>query len=72
MNTPILLIRTRMTFNTHLLTAPTKNWRFSAPQTHLWLNKHLFTAGSFVLKNVHFLLLQNDSSNFMTQQLDIY
>jgi len=34
----------------HQLTAPTKNWRFSAPQTHLWLIKHWFSASTFVVK----------------------
>ena len=26
------------------------NWRFSAPQTHLWLIKHWFSADTFVVK----------------------
>jgi len=30
------------------ITAPTKNWRFRAPQTHLWLIKHWFSASTFV------------------------
>jgi len=27
-----------------------QNWRFSAPQTHLWLIKHWFSASTFVVK----------------------
>jgi len=38
-----------------LITAPTKNWRFSAPQTHLWLIKHWFSASTFVVKIANFL-----------------
>jgi len=31
------------------ITTPTKNWRFSTPQTHLWLIKHWFSASTFVV-----------------------
>jgi hypothetical protein len=27
-----------------------QKWRFSAPQTHLWLIKHWFSASTFVVK----------------------
>jgi hypothetical protein len=27
-----------------------QKWRFSAPQAHLWLIKHWFSASTFVLK----------------------
>jgi len=37
------------------ITAPTKNWRFSAPQTHLWLIKVWFSASTFVVKIANFL-----------------
>jgi len=32
------------------VTAPTKNWRFSASQTHLWLIKVWFYASTFLVK----------------------
>jgi len=32
------------------ITAPTRNWRFSAPQRHLWLIKVWFSASTFVVK----------------------
>jgi len=37
------------------ITAPTKNWRFSAPQTHLWLIKQWHSASTFVVKIANFL-----------------
>jgi len=37
------------------ITAPTRNWRFSASQTHLWLIKHWFSASTFVVKIANFL-----------------
>jgi len=38
-----------------LVTAPTKNWRFSTPQTHLWFIKHWFSASTYVVKIANFL-----------------
>jgi hypothetical protein len=32
------------------VTAVWQKWRFSAPQTHLWLIKHWFSASTFVVK----------------------
>jgi len=37
------------------ITAPTRNWRFSSPQTHLWSIKHWFSASTFVVKIANFL-----------------
>ena len=36
--------------NNEPLTAVWQKWRFSAPQTHLWLIKHWFSASTFVVK----------------------
>jgi hypothetical protein len=36
-----------------------QKWRFSAPQTHLWLIKHLFSASTFVVKIATFAKPQN-------------
>ena len=36
--------------NSLRLTGVWKNWRFSAPQTHLWLIKLWFSASTFVVK----------------------
>ncbi|MCX6351391.1 MAG: hypothetical protein NTX03_05990 [Bacteroidetes bacterium] len=33
-----------------LVTRVWQKWRFSAPQTHLWLIKHWFSASTFVVK----------------------
>jgi len=33
-----------------VLTGVWQKWRFSAPQTHLWLNKDWFSATTFVVK----------------------
>jgi hypothetical protein len=33
-----------------LITRVWQKWRFSAPQTHLWLIKHWFSASTFVVK----------------------
>jgi hypothetical protein len=41
--------------NNEGITAPTRNWRFSAPQTHLWLIKVWFSASTFVVKIANFL-----------------
>jgi hypothetical protein len=37
-----------LTFRAH--TRVWQKWRFSAPQTHLWLIKILFSASTFVVK----------------------
>jgi len=37
------------------ITAPTRKWRFSTPQTHLWLIKHWFSASTFVVIIATFL-----------------
>jgi hypothetical protein len=36
--------------NNEPLTRVWQKWRFSAPQTHLWLIKHWFSASTFVVK----------------------
>jgi hypothetical protein len=41
------------------LTAVWQKWRFSAPQTHLWLIKHWFSASTFVVKIATFAKPQN-------------
>ena len=41
------------------ITAPTRNWRFSAPQTHLWLIKVWFSASTFVVKIANFTKPEN-------------
>lgn len=45
-----------------------QKWRFSAPQTHLWLIKIWFSASTFVVKIATFAKPQNVSGNIMTQQ----
>jgi len=47
------------------LTRVWRNWRFSAPQTHLWLIKHLFSASTFVAKIGTFAKPENIGSHFM-------
>jgi len=42
----------------HPITGVWQKWRFSAPQTHLWLIKHWFSASSFVVKIATFAKLQ--------------
>ena len=42
-----------------------QKWRFTAPQTHLWLNKHWFTASTFVVKIATFAKPENVTSNAM-------
>jgi len=37
------------------ITAPTRNWRFSTPQTHFWLIKRWFSASTFAVKIANFL-----------------
>jgi hypothetical protein len=36
------------------ITAVWQKWRFSAPQTHLWLIKQWFSVSTFVVKIPHF------------------
>ncbi|HMT75887.1 MAG TPA: hypothetical protein PKA77_17570, partial [Chitinophagaceae bacterium] len=46
-----------------------QKWRFSAPQTHLWLIKVWFSASTFVVKIATFAKRQNVSSK---AQLRVY
>jgi hypothetical protein len=48
----------RQTERQHL-TVVWQKWRFSAPQTHLWLIKVLFSASTFVVKIATFAKPQN-------------
>jgi len=41
-------------------------WRVSAPQTHLWLIKHWFSASTFVVKIATLAKPENVSGNFAT------
>jgi len=50
--------------NEQPITAPTKNWRFGAPQTHLWLLKVWFSASTFVVKIANFAKPQTVSGYF--------
>jgi Holliday junction resolvase len=43
-----------------------QKWRFSAPQTHLWLIKHWFSASTFVVKIATFAKPENVMGNIMT------
>ena len=45
--------------NNDSLTVPTQKWRFSAPQTHLWLIKVWFSASTFVVKIATFAKPEN-------------
>jgi len=49
------------------ITAPTKNWRLSAPHQDLWLTKALFSASTFVLKIPPNANLQNVITNAKRQ-----
>jgi len=49
--------------NNEPLTRVWQKWRFSAPQTHLWLIKHWFSASTFVVKNATFAKPQNVRRN---------
>jgi hypothetical protein len=40
-----------------------QKWRFSAPQTHLWLNKQWFSASTFVVKIATFAKPQTVTTN---------
>jgi hypothetical protein len=46
-----------------LVTGVWQKWRFSAPQTHLWLIKVWFSASTFVVKIATFAKRQNVTSN---------
>ena len=46
------------------ITAPTRNWQFRAPQTHLWLKEVQFSASTFVVKIANFLNPQNVGGQF--------
>ncbi|MBL7830708.1 MAG: hypothetical protein JNK41_06755 [Saprospiraceae bacterium] len=46
------------------ITAVWQKWRFSAPQTHLWLIKLWFSASTFVVKIATFAKPQNVGSNY--------
>jgi len=50
------------------ITAVWKKWRFSAPQTHLWLIKHWFSASTFVVKIATFAKSQTVMPNFKRRQ----
>jgi hypothetical protein len=41
------------------LTRVWQKWRFSAPQKHLWLIKHWFSASTFVVKIATFAKPEN-------------
>jgi hypothetical protein len=54
----------RQTFNREealLVTRVWQKWRFSAPQTHLWLIKVWFSASTFVVKIATFAKPENVS-----------
>jgi hypothetical protein len=46
------------------ITAVWQKWRFSAPQTHLWLIKDWFSASTFVVKIATFAKPQNVGRKF--------
>jgi len=46
-----------------LITGAWQKWRFSAPQTHLWLIKHWFSASTFVVKIAAFAMPETVTSN---------
>ena len=48
-----------MTEKNDRITRVWQKWRFSAPQTHLWLIKVWFSASIFVVKIRHFAMPQN-------------
>jgi len=49
--------------NNEPLTAVWQKWRFSAPQTHLWLIKQWFSASTFVVKIATFAKPQTVGSH---------
>ena len=58
--------------NNDSLTAPTQKWRFSAPQTHLWLIKVWFSASTFVVKIATFAKPQNVSGQLKKRHCENY
>ena len=48
-----------------------QKWRFSTPQTHLWLIKHWFSASKFVVKIATFAKRQTVMGNAMKTTLNI-
>jgi hypothetical protein len=46
-----------------------QKWRFSAPQTHLWLIKHWFSASTFVVKIATFAKPENVVCKFTERHL---
>jgi len=54
-----------------LVTRVWQKWRFSAPQTHLWLIKHWFSASTFVVKIATFAKRQTVSGKARTDNNDI-
>ncbi len=46
-----------------LVTRVWQKWRFSAPQTHLWIIRVWFSASTFVLKIATFAKPENVSGN---------
>jgi hypothetical protein len=44
-----------------------QKWRFSAPQTHLWLIKHWFSASTFVIKIATFAKPETIMGKFRKQ-----
>lgn len=44
------------------LTKVRQKWRFCAPQTHLWLIKHLFSASALIVKIATFARPGNGTS----------
>jgi hypothetical protein len=48
------------------LTRVWQKWRFSAPQKHLWLIKHWFSASTFVVKIATFAKPETVSGNGKT------
>jgi len=51
-----------------LVTRVWQKWRFSAPQTVLWLIKHWFSASTFVVKIRHFTKPETDICKHKRQQ----
>jgi hypothetical protein len=49
------------------LTRVWQKWRFSAPQTHLWLIKHWFSAATFVVKIATFAKPETVMGKFKNQ-----
>jgi hypothetical protein len=52
------------------LTRVWQKWRFSAPQKHLWLIKHWFSASTFVVKIATFAKPENVKGKLKTKLLN--